>query len=135
MITKEQLAQMLDGNQYGEEVSNQEKQLAKENNLVIVFGYSEDNMELEGAIDDEVSCYDGGFAYVTKNGLLQNKCDCKDCPYFEKEQEGAQEIEAVWDSEGYSWIYKTNIPHATFEVFEGEDKYCRGIVFSLDNLK
>lgn len=135
MITKEELAKMLDGNQYGNECPNQENELAKENNLVIVFGYSDDNMEFEGAIDDEVSCYDGGFAYVTKEGLLQNKCDCEDCPYFEKEQEKAQKIEAIWDSQSYSWIYKTNIPHVTFEIFEDEDKYCRGIVFSLDDLK
>ncbi len=135
MITKEELAQMLNGNQYGNECPNQEDKLAKENNLVIVFGYSDDNMEFEGAIDDEVGCYDGGFAYVTKDGLLQNECDYEDYSYFKKEQEKAQKIEAIWDTGGYSWIYKTNIPHAVFEILEDEDKYCLGIVFSLDDLK
>jgi len=135
MITKEELAKILNGNQYSNECPNQEDKLAKENGFVIVFGYSDDNMEFAGAINDEVGCCDGGFAYVTKDGLLQNKCNCDDCPYFEKEQVKAQKIEAVWDSEGYSWIYKTDIPHTTFEIFEDDDKYCRGIVFSLDDLK
>lgn len=47
----------------------------------------------------------------------------------------AKTVEALWSAEhGYSWTYKTAIPHATFEVMEGGDRYYRGIVFSLADL-
>ena len=38
----------------------EEERLAKENGLVVVFGYSDDNIELRGAINNEAGCFDGG---------------------------------------------------------------------------
>lgn len=129
-----ELANILNGREYGEEITDDEAKLAASNGLVVVFGYSDDNMVLRGAIDDEEHCYDGGYALVTKNGILQNQCDCDECPYFEKEKKQAQKIKAIWDIDGYSWVYETEIPHATFEIFEDSETYCRGIVFSLDDI-
>ena len=43
-------------------------------------------------------------------------------------------MKAVWGEEGYSWTYETAIPHATFEILEDEEKYCRGIVFDIKDL-
>jgi hypothetical protein len=129
-----ELANILNGREYGNEIASDEIEQAKQNNLVVVFGYSDDNMELRGAINDEIGCYDGGYTFVTSSGLLENKCDCDECPYFEKEKKGAQEIIAKWDVEGYSWVYETNIPHATFDIYENGELYCRGIVFSLDDV-
>ena len=34
----------------------------------------------------------------------------------------------------YTWVYHTEIPHACFDIVEGNEKYCRGIVFSLNDL-
>ncbi|MNJ75290.1 hypothetical protein D3C77_723610 [compost metagenome] len=54
--------------------------------------------------------------------------------YFQR-QDAAKQIEALWSKEpGYSWTYKTNIPHALFEVVEDGEPYCRGIVFALVDL-
>ena len=33
-----------------------------------------------------------------------------------------------------SWSYLTDIPHKTFDIMEDGEIYCRGIVFSLDDL-
>lgn len=133
MITKE-IAALLDGMEYGEEIPAQVIRGAINNYVVIVFGASDDLMEFRGAIEDEVSCDEGGFAYIDRNELLKNKCDNEDCPYFQEKLLHAKYIEAIWDSEGYSWIYKTSIPHETFEIVEEGQKYCRGIVFSMVNL-
>jgi len=121
MITKEQLAAMLDGKEYGNEATNQVSEIAKANNLVIVFGASDDLIEFQGAIYDEIDCYNGGTAYVNQQGLCtEGKCE---------------KIEALWCKEDtYSFTYKTDIPHATFDIVEDGDKYCRGIVFSLNDL-
>ena len=135
MLTKE-IATLLDGMEYGADLSaTKAVQDAKRNGIVILFGASDDLMEFRGAIEDEVGCYNEGVAYFDKNGLMVNKCDNEDCPYFKEKLLHAKVITAIWDSEGYSWIYQTEIPHETFEILEEGEKYCRGIVFSMEDLK
>ena len=54
-------AAMLDGRENGyPQFSDEELKIAKENNIVIVTGASDDLVELEGAIYDEGDCYEGG---------------------------------------------------------------------------
>ena len=137
----EELSKKLNGCAYRNEVSEELENEAKERGMVIVFGASDDLMELRGAIYDEIGAYDGGSAFVTGNGLIENECECEDCPHFEKEKEKAQEIKAVWcprDGKGNtyaSWLIKTEIPHSSFDVMEDGELYCRGLVFSLADCK
>ena len=134
MTTKE-LAFELNGCEYRNEITKELAEKAKENGLVVVFGASDDLMEFRGAIYDEVGCYDGGSAYVVSKGLLENQCENGECPNFESEKRKAKEIEAIWYGEDCTaWIYKTDIPHETFDVMEDEEIHCKGIVFSLGNL-
>ena len=101
---------------------------------MIVFGASDDLMEFRGAVNDEIGAWEGTTAYFTKGGLLNNECDNEDCPYFKKAQQTAAIIDAKWDTDGYSWVYETTIPHATFDILADGEKYCRGIVFALEDL-
>ena len=133
-IVKE-IADILDGIEYDAEISEQDIQYAKENGAVIVFGASDDLMEIRGAIYDEVGCFAGGNAYFDKTGLLVNECENEDCPYFREMKSDAKVVTAVFDSEGYSWVYKTDIPHEAFEILKDGMKYCRGIVFWTGDLK
>lgn len=119
--------------QCGDEIVNGTIELAKENNLVILFGASDDLMEFRGAIDDELDCFEGGTAYLTKFGLLQ-ECECE-CVYYRNAKTDAKTIEALWCEDEYSWTYKTDLPHETFEIFEDDEKYCKGIIFSLNDIK
>lgn len=100
-------AEGLNGREYGSEITPFEEQRAKELGFVVVFGYSDDNAEFRGAIDDEVGCYDGGRIFE-KNGKY---------------------IDAIWCDGEFTWTYDTNIPHSTFNIYDGEEKYCKGIVF------
>ena len=88
-------------------------------------------MEFRGAVNDETGAWEGATAYFTSGGLLTNECDHEDCPYFAKLKETAATVNAKWDTEGYSWVYETVIPHVVFDILEDGDKYCRGIVFAL----
>lgn len=131
-MTPAEAADRLNGNEYGNEGSSELFAEMKATGLVAVFGYSDDNMELRGAVDDEVGCWDGGKAYLTSAGLLENECDDDDCPYFAKAKQSAAIIEALWNvEEGFSWTYRTAIPHSTFVIREDDEAYCRGIVFAL----
>jgi len=133
-MNAQELAARLDGREYGSEITKEEAAEAKAAGLVVVYGYSDDNMEFDGAFRDEFGCYGGGTAYLAATGLLQNDCDCDDCPHFARLKNSAPTIKAVWDRDGYSWIYETAIPHATFEIVDGGEKYCRGIVFALADI-
>lgn len=131
-MTKEELAAKLNGREYGKEISKIEKMQAEEFGLVVVFGYSDDNIEFTGAIDDEFGCCNGGTAYLHRAGLFEN---CEDeCQYSKAAKAKCAQIRAVWDSGGYSWTYKTEIPHAVFDILEDGEKYCRGIVFDMMDL-
>lgn len=128
------LAMILTGRKIGNEISDNEERDARKKGLVVVFGASDDLMELRGAICDEVSCYDGGEALFVDGDLYQSKCEEEGCPHEEKIQESAQKIEAVWGGD-FTWTYQTEIPHETFEIFDGEEKYCRGIVFNIKDIE
>lgn len=135
MNTKE-LAALLTGREYGQEITPAESIVAMANGLVIIYGASDDLMEFDGAISDELGCYEGDTAYLTNEGLLKNECENDECPHFEKAKAKAATIEALWCAEpGYSWTYKTDIPHETFEIVEDGEPYCRGIVFALSDVK
>lgn len=111
-----EFAQMLNGREYGLELAPEEEQIAKEHGFVVVFGYSDDNCELRGAIDDEVDCYNGGL--ITHEEL-------------------PVPIEAIWCPEDVncSWVYKTNMPHEKFNIYEDGELYCVGIVIDLEGMR
>ena len=93
---------------------------AKENGIVIVYGASDDLMELDGAIYDEFGCYEGGVCCLDSEGNI-----------LEEMTENCRTIEAVWCGEGekFTWTYKTDIPHETYEIYDDAEPYCKGIVF------
>lgn len=136
-MNKTQLAALLNGREYCEEITKEECAAAKRAGLLVIFGANDDSMELRGAFEDEVSCYGGGTFYLTRRGLLathsEEDCNCAFCGYGEAKAK-AKAIEAVWCDYGYSWTYWTEIPHATFKIVEDGEKFCRGIVIDIADL-
>jgi hypothetical protein len=130
-VTKEELATLLNGRQYDHEITKEEEAEAKASGLVVIFGASDDLMELRGAIDEEVGAWEGTTVYLSSEGLIVQECGNSDCPRFQKALKDSKPVEAIWDSEGYSWVYETELPHATFDILEDGEKYCRGIVLEL----
>jgi len=134
-MNAKQLAEELNGCEMDRETSRKIINNAHQNGLVIVYGYSDDGICFEGAISEVEGAYGGTKFYLNSDGLL--KSDCVDeCSYYMILIEKCQNvIEVVWYNDGYSWTYKTNIPHETFDVMEDGEKYCRGIVFNIKDLK
>lgn len=127
-----EIAEKLNGREYdGEILLKEECNYLRDLGFVVVFGYSDDNAEFRGAIDDEVGCYGGKDILINKDGIFE-ECECE-CKYSKLAKEKAKVIEAIWGTE-YSWEYKTNIPHEEFEIFEDGEKYCKGIVFDIKEL-
>ena len=69
-MTAKELAAMLSGREVGNEITVAEAIRAGDDGLVVVYGYSDDDMELKGAIDEEVGAYEGVTIYVSKAGLM-----------------------------------------------------------------
>ncbi len=135
-MNKVDLAKVLNGREYPLKMDDALLDIVKENNLVIVFGASDDLMEFRGAIYDETDVYNGGFALLTKKGLIRNECDSGDCcPNYIDTYRNAKKIKALWcEDDDFSWTYETDIPHSTFIVMEDGDKYCKGLVFHIDDV-
>lgn len=131
-MTAKEMAQRLNGCEYGNEMTSEEEKLAKESGLVIVTGYSDDNCEFRGAIYDEEGCYDGGTIYLSSYGAIVHPDD-----FPEGYQGNLFEIEAEWCNKerGAAWSYRTEIPHEEFNVYEDGELYCIGIVFALADLQ
>lgn len=133
-----ELAKMLNGRAYGYEITEGEAQLAKENGLVVVFGYSDDCVEFRGAIDDEVDCYESGIVCIYEGTVYAPMArDYRNtCPFVKTGTKNARTVNAVWHNDGNPcWTYQTDIPHHTFNIYEDADLYCVGIVFELDGCK
>ena len=131
-MSLDDFAKALDGKQYGyPQFTEKEIAAAKENGFVIVTGTSDDLMEFEGAICDEGDCFDGRDVYFDRDGVSQN------------DEKKANCITAAWcdetkvDKNGkvIPWTYQTDILHASFMVYEDNEPYCRGIVFSINDVK
>ena len=128
-MTLKEFSERLNGTEYnGYPIfSKEDIKIAKENGFVIVTGASDDLMELEGAIEDEAGCFDGGKVYISKRGVEENKTK--------------NMIEALWcqtkDENGVviPWAYETKIPHETFLVMDAGEVYCRGIMFNVNDVK
>ena len=135
-----ELAATLNGRQYGEEITRKEAAEAARYRLVVAFGASDDLVELRGAIDEELGAWEGVTIRVDAEGYLPawkdvDKEEEDDAADYFRRKPHAREVKVLWDAgNGYSWTIETDIPHAAFDIMEDGEKFCRGIVFSLDDL-
>lgn len=125
-MTAKQLAAHLDGREYMKEITPEEEREAESNGLVVVYGYSDDNVELAGAISDEIGAWNGVVFHVEKDGS-----------YRVKDSDAPNKIRAVWCPEDtdFSWAFETDIPHEVFRILEDGEHFGLGIVFALSDLK
>lgn len=134
-----ELADLLNGREYRDEITKEEAQQAKENGLVVVFGASDDLIEFEGAISEEFGAYDGTTIKIGKTS--------KGIKFYDEDNEHEIEeynvpittIEQVWCPRENGeiiapWLVKADIPHEQFKIYEDGELYCIGIVFHIDDL-
>ena len=125
-MTKEQLAEMLNGRQYGDETTPEIERLAKENGLCIAFCASDDLLEFRGTVYDEVSAWNGAKAHITVKGNVKKNPKpgsiCVQASWCPKDEKGK-----VWAS--WNIQVMTEVNFAPFDIFEDGELYCRGCVF------
>jgi hypothetical protein len=136
-----QFAARITGREYGKEMTRADEAEAKALGLLVIFGASDDLLEFRGAFDDEVGASGGVTALIDSDGPLQSwETFISDEPDEESTRKhlarkgGAKTVTADWDNDGYSWVISSLVPHATFEIVEDEEKFCRGIVIDVQQL-
>lgn len=145
-MTKEEMAAALNGCEYPFDVSKSYQKLAKDNELLIMFGASDDCCELRGMITDELGA-NLGTTFLLKDGMILPQIDeHEDEDVLKKHgvleivkamRASAVSIEQVWceSKDSPAWTYKTDAPHAKFDIMEDGEVFCRGIVIDLKELK
>jgi hypothetical protein len=134
-MTKEQLAAALDCREYKDDIAPDLLQSAFDNKLLIIEGGSDDLCEFYGAFREEVGCYEGGKIRFNKLGEASGEDDSEDG----ESEMLPHKLEAVWgkkDDRGHecSWQYRTSLPHAKYDVMEGGELYCVGMVIDLKEI-
>lgn len=140
-MTKESLAQMLDGREYPFRLTAEETRLAELSNLVVIFGASDDLCEFEGAIIDEMGA-PGQF--LIADGKLLPELDDEDVDALSKhgalaavnkQRRNATVVGAEWcpdgDGKSPSWRIRTAAPYAKFRIMEDGEVFCEAIVIDL----
>lgn len=128
-------AQKITGREYSMPTRHEEDEQAKADDVIIVYGASDDLLEFYGAISDEVGAWEGTTIKLTKDVTLFNKDENKETAKYNSMQISTMpKVQAIWcprDKEGKiwaSWEIRTELPHADFDIMEDGELFCRGVV-------
>jgi hypothetical protein len=126
-MNAKEFAAMLNGREYRNEITRAEEKAAKEAGLIVAFGASDDNLELRGAVDEELSAYDGTEAKIRLDKLeVVTDESCPDCLKLAK----VIDIKAEWSPKepAASWLITASVPFEPFDIMEDGELFCRGAV-------
>ncbi len=155
----EDLAKLLDGNEYGDELDNEYnidvEAICRKNKWVIVFGYSDDLIEFRGFIDGEDGAWDGALMKLVKPGDFYMEDEDEETYKKSKEytfvsineselkeiqNNGYQNIcvvEMLWspNDSNASWqVNSKGAPFVRFNIMEDEELYCEAAIIDLSKL-
>jgi hypothetical protein len=135
-MTKEELAQKLNDHQYRQDFPADVMKQARVNGLVVMFGYSDDLLEMRGALEDEIDCYDGDVVKFDKEGFVQGNMEDEedDDIIIKMATRRKNGIRVQASNDKGCWVLKTKVPHAKFNIMDEGELQCEAIVFSLKDL-
>ena len=138
-----EFAKGLHGNEYGNEITEHGAEMAKYWGFVVIYGVGDLNVRFRGAINNEFCVWTGATIYFINGKIVDDEMT----GYFDDETDELIEflekydliktkktIDAKWCDGDIPWTYKTDIPHATFDIMDGGDIFCRGIVINESHL-
>jgi len=134
MTTHDELAAQLADCEYRNELTTAQEEAAEANNLVVIFGRSDDTMAIEGAVSDEVGM--PGSAQIDSMGLMptwddpheeRNKADA--LMFFERIDNDHFTVAVEMETDGYMFKFSTDAPDCSeFVVVQYGKPYCVGLV-------
>ena len=134
-LSTKAVAERMNGREYLHEVTDEEVSELIVNGLVVVCGFSDDNVEFIGSISDEIGCYEDITIPILDGDILKkcsDDCDDYDCPLWKDALSRAKNIRATFGNDG--WKFATDFPCEKFTIMEDGEVYGEGIVFALEDL-
>ena len=154
--TIEDLAKLLDGNVYRDELYNEYGidvyDICEKNKWVIVYGASDDLIEFEGIISDEDGAWNGALWKLVRPAAFQvgvaDDVTAKKAkeymfvPIIEDELKVLKNnnyndtcvVEMLWCPDGTDMSWQVNVkgaPFTKFNVMKGEEVYCEAAIVDL----
>ena len=140
-MSAKQIAEIFDLTEYGfgESFENSlaaNRQVMKDNGIVVVYGASDDLMEVDGFMREEfdgegrVFFKSGKIIGFSKEGYGYKVINEKDCD--------APSISGYFCHRDYNpdgWGYDVSFPHETFEILEDGEVFCCGVVFNISDIQ
>jgi len=111
-----EFAKKIDGFEYPAHQLDKISDEAKENGFLIIYGMSDDLVEMRGLFIDEIDAYNGIKTKVGTSGVAVN---------------------AIWspkDKPNTSWDIQVDCPHEKFTIVDDGDVYCIGAVVHKSSL-
>lgn len=134
ILTAEQFARLLDGREYGEEITKEEEAIATESRLFVFFGYGEDRVELHGTINDIIDAREGTEVCIAKTlrtpywGIINEEMKAIAGNLVKNFKNFIVTIDWCPENLDCSWLITTDIPSFSFDIMEDGDLFCQGIV-------
>ena len=145
-MNMEEFAKSLDGREMGREIgkelTKEEEQLAKENRWVVVFGHSDDCIELRGFIHDELyRDRNPDKFWFSAQGPMKTWDDVDHDDeeemeeYFENKYNAIGQLDvhygSTFDGEYFDWVFDWSWPHEVFRIYEDDNGFCLGVIFKM----
>lgn len=147
-LTKENLAEMLNGHDvlnrdmYGVPTNME----VWNNNLVVLYGHSDDLIEVRGAVHDEIDSYgEDKLALILAGEKIDDDEDemnidipgifrlSEDYGHDDNPRLITVRYGSVENTQA-DWEFDTDMPHATFMLNKKGKPFCKGIVIDLDEI-
>ena len=121
---------------YGTEPSERAIRIAKENDFIIVFGHSDDCLEIRGAIYDEFY----SAPRINEKGVIYPECDCNDCPHERRINSKASTIKWTHENHCHEFVpVDANGEELdifwTFDQIEDDEVYAKCFIAHLSEFK
>jgi hypothetical protein len=128
-VTAEELAKELNGFDVNDSFTKSVINTAKYSNLVIVSAIGDDTIIFSGSLKDEFDLLHGGQIFMAKEGD-EYVPYTKQCP-----NKSRKVIEVFWDKHSlFKWKFLTLIKHVTYDLKKDGKSFCKGIIFSLNDV-
>lgn len=122
-----EFAKSISGKEYGyPQFTKEEIEKAKENGFIIAYCSCLKWIEFDGSMRCTADCLEGVACFNLHNHYIPGLDD--DISFYKNKI-------SVFCGNQATWSCETEIPHETFMIYEGGEPYCRGIVFSIDDVK
>ena len=146
-MTPQEFAGSITGKEYPFSLTSEERELAKANRLLVLWGQSDDLLELDGITRDEAGAWNGVMARVDPEGVLPISKDgtllsdepttIQECIVLADRYRQSWKVKAEWCPEGtnLSWEISVDdtLDQAEFMVLEDGKPMCKGVVALLPN--